>query len=138
MLSSLQARMMRTAISPRLATRIFSNMTGDGTLVRRLKWPNLEDRLAEFDRFSVIDEDFSDHSANLCFDFVHHFHGLDDANDRVGSDLGPNLDVVGRFRRRSAIQGPDHGGFDLEFAGNGTSSMAGHDRQDRSRGRQRK
>src|SRR5947207_1870421 len=85
MFSSLQARMMRTAISPRFATRIFSNMwqrcykRSD-----RARWPpvsvrdqaksdrsNLEQGLAELNGFGVFDQDLSEHAFDLGLDFVH-------------------------------------------------------------------
>src|SRR6201994_2959768 len=64
---SLQARLMRSAISPRLAMRIFSNMSADD-----------EQRLAELDRLAVGDTDLQ-HGATLGRgDGVHGLHRLDD------------------------------------------------------------
>src|SRR6266481_5250613 len=101
MFNSLQARMMRTAISPRLATRSFSNILGS-------RGPQLEQGLAELDRLGVFDHHLSDHSFGFGFDLVHHLHGLDDADDRVEINLNPDFDVWGRFGRRGAVKSPDH------------------------------
>src|SRR6266511_1473193 len=103
--SSLQARMMRTAISPRFAIKIFSNIwlwyyqqpdqacpgcvppaCGD---LRS----NLEQWLAEFDRLGVLDQDLRHHSFGLGLNFVHDFHLLDDAHDRFRVNLGTDVDI---------------------------------------------
>src|SRR5262245_46413324 len=79
--SSLQARIMRTAISPRLATRIFSNMF----FVGRARYPNaplesplcrtnLEHWLAELHRLGVVHQDGTDHTLCLGLDLIHHLH----------------------------------------------------------------
>src|SRR5688572_16538281 len=68
---SRQARWMRSAISPRLAIRIFSNIL----------LPALGDdhqRLAELDRLAVLDQDLRHRSRMRRGDRVHHLHGLDD------------------------------------------------------------
>src|SRR4026208_2592907 len=86
--SSLHARIMRTAISPRFATRIFSNMSVGRA--RRFSAPfesplrrsNLEHRLAELHRLGVIHQDRTDHTLRLGFDLIHHLHRLYDANHR--------------------------------------------------------
>src|SRR5688572_30678796 len=68
---SRQARITRSAISPRLAIRTFLNMAGLGR--------DLEERLTVLDRCTVLDED-SDHGAgNVGLDLVHQLHRLDDA-----------------------------------------------------------
>src|SRR5580698_394092 len=65
---SLQARLMRSAISPRLAMRIFSNM------------PLAEDQqgLAELDRIAIVDADFGDGAGTRRSDRVHGLHCFDD------------------------------------------------------------
>src|SRR5690349_7658130 len=66
--SSLQARWMRSAISPRLAMRTFSNIpSGDD-----------EQRLAVFDRRAVADKDLRHRAGARAADLVHHLHRLDD------------------------------------------------------------
>src|SRR5262245_66407630 len=70
--SSLHARNTRSAISPRLAIRIFSNMASF----------NDHERLAELDRLAVLDQDLDDSAGARRRDLVHRFHRLDD-QDRV-------------------------------------------------------
>src|SRR5262245_49602430 len=86
---SRQARWMRSAISPRLAIRIFSN-----TLAQD------EERLAVLDRLPVLDQDRLHRPGRIGVDLVHQLHRLDDADDvallhRV-SDLDEGLRVGGR------------------------------------------
>src|SRR6056297_3750510 len=89
------ARMTRSAISPRLAIRIFSNM-------RAL----LDDhqRRAEFHRCPVFDEHPLDDTAGPRVDVVHRLHRLDDEqglafldrvadpHERGGGRLGREID----------------------------------------------
>src|SRR3954447_15196064 len=65
---SRQARWMRSAISPRLAIRTFSNI--------RL----LDDHqgFAELDRLAVGDQDILHGAGDRRLDRVHHLHGFDD------------------------------------------------------------
>src|SRR5689334_251960 len=68
--SSRQARWMRSAISPRLAMRIFSNM------------PRLfddEEALAVFHRLAVLHEDRFQRARRVGLDLVEELHRLDDA-----------------------------------------------------------
>src|SRR5215208_510662 len=74
--SSLQARMTRRAISPRLAMRTFLNM---GTPRRALARDDAEERLAELHGRGVLDEDLGDGAVHLALDLVHQLHRLDDA-----------------------------------------------------------
>src|SRR6185503_14629671 len=74
---SLQARWTRSAISPRLAIRIFSNIDS----------VHDQQHLAEFHRLGVVDDDLR-HSARLGrLDRVEGFHGLDDQERLAGGDL---------------------------------------------------
>src|SRR5882724_6537943 len=103
--SSLQARMMRTAISPRFAIKIFSNIwhcyyqQPDNVCPGRVPpacgdlRSNLEQWLAEFDGLGVLDQDLSHHSFGFSLDFVHDFHRLDNADDRFRVDLGTDVDI---------------------------------------------
>src|SRR5205823_1538385 len=108
MFSSLQARMMRTAISPRFAIRIFSNMwpicfgrrgKGGGrwfpALRQRSSWSNLEQGLTELNRLGVFDQDLSHYAFSFGLDFVHDLHRLDDAHDCFQVYLGADFDIRG-------------------------------------------
>src|SRR5262245_53935507 len=73
--SSLQARSTRSAISPRLAMRILSNM------------PSFDDHqgLAELDRLAVLDQDLGHGAPARRRDLVHGLHGLDDQQRLAGA-----------------------------------------------------
>src|SRR3569832_3034713 len=64
---SRQARMMRSAISPRLAMRTLSNISVDDA-----------ERLTELDRARVVDADFADDAALGRRDGVHRHHCIND------------------------------------------------------------
>src|SRR3990172_6292071 len=86
--SSRQARWMRSAISPRLAIRIFSNTSADE-----------EKRLTVFDRLAVFDQDRLDHARGVGLDLVHQFHRLDDADGLTLFDRLSDLDErIGGWR----------------------------------------
>src|SRR5919109_1429222 len=68
--SSRHAMMMRIAISPRFAIRIFLNIGFKG-----------EQALAVLNRLAVLDVDFHHFSLVLGVDLVHQLHRLDDAED---------------------------------------------------------
>src|SRR5262245_66001334 len=80
--SSLHARSTRSAISPRLAIRIFSNMASFDD----------HQRLAELDRLAVLDQDLDDGARPRRRDLVHRLHRLDDEQRLAGlharADLG--------------------------------------------------
>src|SRR3954470_9142528 len=73
--SSLQARRMRSAISPRLAIRILSNI-----------WRLFDDqpRLAVFDRLPILDEDGRHRSGARGGNIVEGLHGLDQEKPVAG------------------------------------------------------
>src|SRR4051794_24318780 len=71
--SSRQARWTRSAISPRLAIRIFWN-------IAYARSGDHQQRLAELDRLPVLHEDGFDDPGLIALDLVHEFHGLDDAD----------------------------------------------------------
>src|SRR5205814_8858227 len=112
--SSLQARMIRNAISPRLAIRTFSNM-----MVERDRWaasfargsqlPDTEKNLTELHRLAILSDHFSDDTARFGFDFVHHFHRLNNANHCVFSDGFSDIYERRSIRRSVAVERPDHG-----------------------------
>src|SRR5918994_6847222 len=72
--SSRQAQMIRSAISPRLAMRIFLNMSGglDG-----------EQALAVLNGLAVLDVDADDLPVVFRGDLVHQLHRLDDAEHLI-------------------------------------------------------
>src|SRR5687768_4587716 len=82
--SSRQARWMRSAISPRLATRIFLNMS-EGLL-------DDEQGLAVFHRLAVLAQDLGDGAALVGLDLVQDLHRLDDADGVAFLDLLADLD----------------------------------------------
>src|SRR6266567_2793012 len=71
--SSLQARRTRSAISPRLAIRILSNMSFDD-----------QERLAVLDRLSVLEQDLDHRSAAGRGNLIHRLHGFDDEKRLAG------------------------------------------------------
>src|SRR3954470_9035901 len=73
--SSRQARWMRSAISPRLAIRIFSNIQGS-----RRGSTDDEQRLAVLDRLAVLHQDCLDHARGIGLDLVHQLHRFDNAD----------------------------------------------------------
>src|ERR1700745_1388190 len=79
---SLQARWTRSAISPRLAMRIFSNIV------------LLDDheRLTELDRLGIVDQDLDDPPGLGRGDRVHGLHRLDDEQGLAGLDGVAELD----------------------------------------------
>src|SRR5262245_29725929 len=95
--SSLQAQMMRSAISPRFATRIFLNITG---LLAR---SDSEQLLPELDGIAVLDEDPDDLARLVGRYLVHQLHGFHHAEDRSLLDRVPDLDVRLCARGWSAI-----------------------------------
>src|SRR6185295_14947461 len=73
--SSLQARSTRSAISPRLAIRILSNI-----LAARYRAPSLDNhqRLAVFDRMAVVEQDLRHRAGARRGDLVHGLHRFHD------------------------------------------------------------
>src|SRR5207237_7466627 len=88
---SRHARWMRSAISPRFAIRIFSN-------IAKALPPLLdhEEGLAILHGLAVLDQDRPDGSGNVGFDFIQELHRLDDAQ-RLS--LGHHLPDVDECRR---------------------------------------
>src|ERR1700751_4781277 len=95
--NSLQAQMTRRAISPRLATRIFWNISQ----ARRLPlaaWANPEQRLAVLHRLSVLREDPQHFTADFGLDFIHQFHRFHDAKRLALVHVRTDLDEGFRAR----------------------------------------
>src|SRR5688572_928751 len=103
--SSLQARMMRRAISPRFATRMRWNI--DRELSPAESRLDQEERLVELDRLLVLDEDLDDGPGHLRLDLVEDLHRLDEAEDGLGRHLVAHLHERLRARRRRAVERPD-------------------------------
>src|SRR5215469_8692370 len=91
--SSLQALIMRMAISPRLAMRIFLNRA-DG-----------KQGLPVLYGLSVLNQLTFQDSRDFRFDFVHQLHGLDDAQDLARLDPLANPDEGRRAWRRALVEG---------------------------------
>src|SRR5262250_2666506 len=70
--SSLQARSTRSAISPRLAIRIFSNIRGSDARHAPPRRGSFDDhqRLAELDRLGVLEQDLADGAGARSRDLV--------------------------------------------------------------------
>src|SRR5579871_1453887 len=85
---SLQARWMRSAISPRLAMRTLSNMA----LLEN------DQRFAEFDGLSVVDQHLQHDAGARRGDGVHGLHGFHDQQGLAGADLVADLHERGVAR----------------------------------------
>src|SRR5574344_2696804 len=101
--SSLQARRMRSAISPRLAMTTLSNMGIDPLF-------DNEQRLIEFNGIAVFNQDALDHASLVRLDLVHHLHGFDDAQRIANLDLLTHFHERRRVRTGRAVESADHGG----------------------------
>src|SRR5690349_8366461 len=95
---SRQARWTRSAISPRLAMRIFSNTS----------LFDQEERLAVLHRLAVLYQDGLHRAGHVGLDLVQQLHGLDDAQGLALGHRLPDFDERGGARRGGAIEGPDH------------------------------
>src|SRR5881296_2298672 len=90
--SSRQAQMIRSAISPRLAIRIFLNMGCAGTGSCRRGLPDLEQRLPVLHRLPVRDQSLENLAVAVRLDLVHQLHRLDDAHHLPLLHPVPDLD----------------------------------------------
>src|SRR5690554_5719737 len=77
-----QARRMRSAISPRLAIRIFLN----GGMLRSAL-ADYEQRLVKFDRLTVFDQHRDHFTSKLRLNLIEHLHGFDQAQGVTGIHL---------------------------------------------------
>src|SRR3954471_1300301 len=96
--SSLQARSTRSAISPRLAMRIFSNISLDD-----------HQRLAELDRLTVAEQDLRHCPGTRGGDAVHGLHRLDYEQRIARGDAAADLHEGAGVGIGAAIGGADHG-----------------------------
>src|ERR1700704_2786533 len=102
---SRQARWMRSAISPRLAIRIFSNMLAEN-----------EERLPVLHRLAVFHKHRLHHAGGVGLDLIHQLHRLDDADRLAFLDGLADLDKGFGVGRRRTVKGTDHGGLhDMAF-----------------------
>src|SRR4029079_11034072 len=101
--SSLQARMIRRAISPRFATRMRWNTTSG---------LDQEERLVELHRFLILDEHLDDGPGHLRLDLVEDLHGLDEAEHGLGRDPVADLDERLGARRGGPVERPDDRGIE--------------------------
>src|SRR5947209_437007 len=109
--SSLQARSTLSAISPRLAIRILSNIPFDQIGVRLRSFDDHQ-RFSELDRLTVLEQNLQDRSRARCGDLVHRLHSLDNQERIIDFDHAANIDERLGARLRSTIGGADHGGKD--------------------------
>src|SRR6266508_3681112 len=135
--SSRQAEMMRRAISPRLATRIFLNIVSreplavsrGGCLLRLTAYaltahdphhtsggePYREELLPVLDRLAIQGKDLDDLSFDIRLDLVHELHGLDDAEDLAPGDFLPHFGKGIGLGRGSTVESPhDRRGDDVQ------------------------
>src|SRR6266536_5669875 len=108
MSSSRQAEMIRSAISPRLAIRIFLN-TRERLSGRQ---SNPEELLPVLDRLAVARIDGDDLPLDVRLDLVHQLHRLDDAENFTLRHARTHLGEGFRFGGRRAIERPDDRGRD--------------------------
>src|SRR5947209_7067102 len=133
---SLHARMTRSAISPRLATKIrwnieprwerggriedreeriggapggWSGFEMVVTILSPPSGPDSEERLIVLDGLAVLDQDFHNGARNLGGDRVEDLHRLHGADDRIGFDPRPDPHEGFGPGLAGRIEGPQHG-----------------------------
>src|ERR1700691_2524911 len=114
MSSSLHAERTRSAISPRLAIRIFRNIAfgpAFGTALRcpgaelfLPAWEDADERLTVFDRLAVLGVHLDELAGHIRFDFVHQLHSFDDAEYLAGLDFGSRCNEGIRARTWRAVK----------------------------------
>src|SRR5713101_5804804 len=124
---SRQARMMRSAISPRLAMRILWNISPGSAqrLGRSAQRLHQEQRLSELDRLAVLHHHLDDASRDLGLDLVHQLHRLDDAEHLPLLDHVPLGDERGSVGLRRAVEGADHRSLHRDEVGGGLGPVQG-------------
>src|SRR5579862_2880696 len=113
---SRQARWIRSAISPRLAIRIFSNMRG---------LLDHEERLPVLHRLAVFHHDRLDGPGRVRLDLVQELHRLDDAERLALGHRLADLHEGGRAGRRRTVERPHHGRLELVAGGLGRLRLRG-------------
>src|SRR3954453_20733341 len=119
--SSCSARMTRTAISPRFATRTRENIaTGRPASQRIERTPydglQLEEQLAELHRLRVLDVDRAHDPVDVRLHLVHELHRLEDAECLARADRLTFLHERWCSRLRCAVERADHRGLDANQA----------------------
>src|SRR6476619_1350275 len=99
--------MMRRAISPRLAIRIFLNMVAAALGPARSGGPDREQPLSVLDRLTVLDVGAHELTVVLRRDLVHQLHRFDDADDLILLHPLTDLDERRRAGLRRAVERPD-------------------------------
>src|SRR5579862_78555 len=107
--SSCSARITRTAISPRFATRTRSNI--ERPAVQRLE---LEQQLAVLHGLGIANVDLADDAFDLRLDLVHQLHRLEDAEGLSRRNGIAFLDERRRTGLWAAVEGADHRAFDAD------------------------
>src|SRR5690606_32472568 len=118
--SSLQARMIRRAISPRLAIRIRLYIVGwpeDRQRRVLLAGIDLEQRLVEFDGFAICLQPGDDRAPYFGRNLVEDIHGFHNADGRVRIDGVADLDERIRLGIGPRIERADHRALDDRNAG---------------------
>src|SRR6202521_4671443 len=148
--SSLHASMTRRAISPRLAMRIFRNISGRkwrspaaaglrGFVLARPKphrlkpaplllfsrGPQRKQRFAVLHRLAVFDQNSRHFPADLRFNLVHQFHGFDYAYRLARLDKIPHANKRSRVGTRPCVECADDGRLnDVLVRGCGWSGLS--------------
>src|SRR6266481_1143143 len=122
---SRQARMMRSAISARLAMRILWNISPRSAprLQRSAERLYQEERLPERDRLAVLHHHRDEASRDLGLDLVHQLHRLDDAEHLPLLDHVPLGDEWGSVGLRRAVEGADHRRLHRDEVGGGLDPL---------------
>jgi hypothetical protein len=95
-----QVRMMRTAISPRLAMKTLR--------MARARRGDADQRLTELHEGAVAREDLAHAAPQASAHGVHQLHHLDDADHGVGLDRRAHLDERRRTGLGRAVEGAEH------------------------------
>src|SRR3954465_6896787 len=116
--NSRHARITRSAISPRLATRMRLNIArwtvGGGRWTARqtlLPPVDLEERLSKLHGLAIVHEHGHDLSRYFGGQFVEDLHGFNDANRGFRSHVIADLDERRRLGIGRQIKRADHGAF---------------------------
>src|SRR5471030_12423 len=110
--SVLAARIIRTAISPRVA---MNNLSMACVMIAPSLVVECCDDLTRLHRITVFYVKGTEATGRPGGQFGKLLHDLDQANHRVGADVGADLDEVRRVRGGFAVEGPRQWGDDSVF-----------------------